>query len=62
MLHVFSINRVKLAARKPKTTDKLGHRVYVPSEIMVQSQHHTLFRQKDGRHPFIVLSGLEEVV
>ena len=25
MLHVFSTNRVKLAARKPKATDNLGY-------------------------------------
>ena len=29
MLHVFSINRVKLAARKQKTADNLGQREYL---------------------------------
>jgi hypothetical protein len=29
MLHVFSINLVKLMARKPKTTDNLGWREYI---------------------------------
>jgi hypothetical protein len=28
MLHVFSTNRVKLMAQKPKTTNKLGQREY----------------------------------
>ena len=31
MLHVFSTNRVKLVARKPKMTIKSGQREYAPS-------------------------------
>ena len=31
MLHVFFINRVKLAARKLKATDNLGRREYEPT-------------------------------
>ena len=29
MLHAFSTNRVKLAAREPKATDNLGQRQYL---------------------------------
>ena len=29
MLYVFSTNRVKLVARKPKTTDNMGQREYL---------------------------------
>ena len=31
MLYVFCINRVKLVARKQKTTDNLGQREYEPT-------------------------------
>jgi hypothetical protein len=33
MLHIFFTSRVKLAARKPKATDNLGRREYVPTVL-----------------------------
>ena len=46
MLHVFSTNRMKLAARKPKATNNLGRREYMlycivlpPSQIISHSMN-----------------------
>jgi hypothetical protein len=40
MLYVFSINRVKLVARKPKITNKLGQRSIYLSALPTQPNSH----------------------
>ena len=39
MLHVFSINRVKLAAYKPKAIDNLGQRDYFTLALYLTSDN-----------------------
>ena len=37
MLYVFSINRVKLVARKPETTNNMGQREYEVSRALTET-------------------------
>ena len=48
MLHVFSTNRVKLMARKPKATDNLGQREY---DIMFKSKCFNIFKDNGNLLP-----------
>jgi hypothetical protein len=50
MLHVFSINRAKLVARKPKMTDKLRQREY----CLLPARDHMLEVNRPGPPSLVV--------